>query len=71
MLNTIIMFLRNWNLLTHLSKNPEKLSQVPKNIKQQYCSYIDYKSAYYNDFWISCDTEDWSNDDKVSFASQK
>ncbi len=20
------------------------------------------KSAYYNDFWRSCDTEDWSND---------
>ncbi len=25
-------------------------------------SNIDYKSAYYNDFWRSCDTEDWSND---------
>ncbi len=21
-----------------------------------------HKSAYYNDFWRSCDTEDWSND---------
>ncbi len=20
------------------------------------------KSSYYNDFWRSCDTEDWSND---------
>ncbi len=23
---------------------------------------IDHKSAYYYDFWRSCDTEDWSND---------
>ncbi len=23
---------------------------------------IDDKSAYYYDFWRSCDTEDWSND---------
>ncbi len=23
---------------------------------------INNKSAYYNDFWRSCDTEDWSND---------
>ncbi len=23
---------------------------------------IDNKSAYYYDFWRSCDTEDWSND---------
>ncbi len=25
-------------------------------------SNINNKSAYYNDFWRSCDTEDWSND---------
>ncbi len=25
-------------------------------------SNIDNKSAYYYDFWRSCDTEDWSND---------
>ncbi len=25
-------------------------------------SNIDYKSAYYYDFWRSCDTEDCSND---------
>ncbi len=24
------------------------------------------KSAYYTDFWRSCDTEDWSNDDENS-----
>ncbi len=24
--------------------------------------FFDHKSAYYNDFWRSCDTEDWSND---------
>ncbi len=23
---------------------------------------LSIKSAYYNDFWRSCDTEDWSND---------
>ncbi len=25
-------------------------------------SNIDHKSAYYYDFWRSCDSEDWSND---------
>ncbi len=35
------------------SKNPEKKYHV---------SNIDNKSAYYYDFWRSCDTEDWSND---------
>ncbi len=25
-------------------------------------SNTDYKSAYYYDFWRSCDSEDWSND---------
>ncbi len=24
--------------------------------------FLSSKSAYYNDFWRSCDTEDWSND---------
>ncbi len=24
--------------------------------------FLDKKTAYYNDFWRSCDTEDWSND---------
>ncbi len=24
------------------------------------------KSAYYNNFWRSCDTEDWSNDAEIS-----
>ncbi len=24
--------------------------------------FLDHKSAYYYDFWRSCDTEDWSND---------
>ncbi len=28
------------------------------NIDNQKC----FKSAYYYDFWRSCDTEDWSND---------
>ncbi len=41
-----------------------------KNIQQHNCFSIDdnqkcflsSKSSYYNDFWRSCDTEDWSND---------
>ncbi len=24
--------------------------------------FLSSKSIYYTDFWISCDTEDWSND---------
>ncbi len=24
--------------------------------------FLSSKSVYYNDFWRSCDTEDWSND---------
>ncbi len=31
-------------------------------MKQQTVPNIDYKSAYYNDFWRSCDTEDRRND---------
>ncbi len=27
---------------------------------------VSSKSAYYTDFWRSCDTEDWSNDDENS-----
>ncbi len=35
-----------------------------KNIVQHNCfqRFLSSKSAYYNDFWRSCDTEDWSND---------
>ncbi len=31
-------------------------------MKQHNSFNIDNKSAYQNDFWRSCDTEDWSND---------
>ncbi len=31
------------------------------NIDNQKC-YLSSKSVYENDFWRSCDTEDWSND---------
>jgi len=37
-----------------------------KILNSKTVSYIDYKSAYYNDFWRSCDTEDWSNDAEKS-----
>ncbi len=30
-----------------------------------------HKSAYYYDFWRSCDTEDWSNDAKNTAASHR
>ncbi len=30
------------------------------DINQKY--FLRSKSAYYYDFWRSCDTEDWSND---------
>ncbi len=44
------------------------ISQLLKNID---VSNIDYKSAYYYDLWISCDTEDCSNDAENTAASQK
>ncbi len=48
------------------SKNPEKMYSTVLNIdnnnnNNQNC-FLSSKSAYYNDFWRSCDTEDWSND---------
>ncbi len=30
-------------------------------VNNQKC-FLSSKSAYYNDFWRSCDTKDWSND---------
>ncbi len=32
------------------------------NIDNNQKCFLSSKSAYYNDFWRSCDTEDWSND---------
>ncbi len=32
------------------------------NIDNNYKCFLSSKSAYYYDFWRSCDTEDWSND---------
>ncbi len=36
-------------------------SLVVINDNNQNC-FLSGKSAYYYDFWRSCDTEDWSND---------
>ncbi len=32
------------------------------NIDNYQKCFLSSKSVYYNDFWRSCDTEDWSND---------
>ncbi len=34
-------------------------------------SNTDNKSAYYYDFWRSCDTEDWSNDAENTAAHHR
>ncbi len=34
------------------------------NIDNNQKCFLSIKSAYYYDFWRSCDTEDWSNDDE-------
>ncbi len=51
------------------SVNPEnKMYQFPQkektvfNIDNNQKCFLSSKSAYYYDFWRSCDTEDWSND---------
>ncbi len=40
------------------SKNPDNFLNNNNNNK----CFLNRKSVYYNDFWRSCDTEDWSND---------
>ncbi len=46
-----------------LQKISEKilLNCFQHNNNNQKC-FLSSKSAYYYDFWRSCDTEDWSND---------
>ncbi len=45
------------------SKNREKKCTTVLNIddNSKKC-FLNSKSAYQNDFWRSCETEDWSND---------
>ncbi len=44
------------------------VNRFHRNIEQHNCfqhnqkCFLSSKSAYYYDFWRSCDTEDWSND---------
>ncbi len=50
-----------------------------KNVKQHVCFntdnndtyFLNSKSVYSNDFWRSCDTEDWSNDAENTAAHHK
>ncbi len=52
--------------------NPEKMyyslekkywaAKTIFNIVYNHKCFLSSKSAFYNDFWRSCDTEDWSND---------
>ncbi len=50
------------------SKIPDNDSQNTKqktiafNIANNQKCFLSSKSAYYSDFWRSCDTEDWRND---------
>ncbi len=46
----------------HRKNHENSITVYKKNIKQHKVSDIDNKSAYWYDFWRSCDTEDWSND---------
>ncbi len=40
-------------------------------MKQHNSFNTDNKSAYYYDFWRSCDTEDWSNDAENTAAHHR
>ncbi len=40
------------------------------NIDNNQKCFLNRKSAYYNDFWRSCDTEVWSNDDENTALHQ-
>ncbi len=48
----------------NLSQFPQKIwsSTTVFNIDNNQKCILSSKSAYYYDFWRSCDTEDWSND---------
>ncbi len=41
------------------------------NINNNQKCFLSSKSAYYYDFWWSCDTEDWSNDAEKSAAHHR
>ncbi len=44
-------------------KNTKKENHIVQhNIDNNQKCFLSSKSAYYYDFWRSCDTEDWSND---------
>ncbi len=44
------------------SPPPKKTAKTVFNIDINQRCFLSSKSAYYYDFWRSCDTEDWSND---------
>ncbi len=58
-----IFWYNYFNKRLYLSKNSEKSITGAKKILSSTTVFnIANKSAYYYDFWRSCDTEDWSND---------
>ncbi len=57
------------------TKNPAKMYSTVLNIddnnnNNQKC-LLSSKSVYYYDFWRSCDTEDWRNDDENTAAHHR
>ncbi len=52
----------SWNII-HITISTKILcSTTVFNIDNNQKCVLSRKSAYYYDFWRSCDTEDWSND---------
>ncbi len=69
---------RSFELSIHQSIQKNKMSLFHKTMKNdcfqhfnnQKC-FLSSKSVYYNDFWRSCDTEDWSNDAENTAAHHR
>ncbi len=57
--NVIYACDQSWILFDQIHFTGIKYS---KNIDNNQKCFLSSKSAYYYDFWRSCDTEDWSND---------
>ncbi len=59
-----MLFFWTFYLTKYISQFPQKYEAaqlfliIDNNLKY----FLSSKSVYYNDFWRSCDTEDWSND---------
>ncbi len=56
-------FYSSKNLEKHIWRFPQMLSRKTSfYIDNNHKCFLSSKSVYYNDFWRSCDTEDWRND---------